>query len=318
MMAFKLSLDSGRFATKRAYYRPSDRKLIKMCIPTLFIPIEAGELSGNSLRVKYQDGLYAVGGNLPYELIDENSKLVFSHELCIYTSIAQTLIELGMDLSEIHEIDLSVNLPLSDFKTNRAAYEEKYLTNEVIEIQVDGQTVRFMIVRVRSYYEGMGALIRYDDYRKGLVGVIDIGGKNSTIIYYEDFKALRGMNAAGNEGSLVLFEAVARGLSSKYDTDFTIQQVEKMAQGDLTPVDGFQELMDEHGMALAISIRNKIISFKQNRILARYFFTGGGSLVLQPYLEEVFKDYNIEFSKNPQYDNSVGALLRMWRERDKA
>ena len=149
-MACKLSLDSGRFATKRAYFRPSDRKLIKMCIPTLFVPLEAGELSGNSLRVEYQNGLYAVGGNLPYELIDENSKLVFSHELCVYTSIAQTLIELGMDLTEIHEIDLSINLPLSDFKTNREAYEKKYLTNEVVKIKVEGQTVRFLITRVRS------------------------------------------------------------------------------------------------------------------------------------------------------------------------
>lgn len=317
-MVIKLSLDSGRFATKRAYYHPTNRGLIKHSIPTLFTEIDYNELAGSSFRVEYKGHLYAVGGNLPYELIEENSKLVFSHELCIYTSVAQMIIESGLNLDEIHEIDLSINLPLNDFKNNKAAYEDKYQTNELIEMSVNNKEVKFIITRLRCYYEGMGTLIRHEKYRKGLVGVVDIGGKNETIIFYENFKAIRGMNMAGHEGSLVLFEAVARDLSTQYETDFTIQQVEMMARGELDAIDGFQESLDHHGLALAKLIRNKVISFKQNRALARYVFTGGGSFVFKPYLEEVFSEYQIEFINDAQYDNVVGALIRMWRERDKA
>ena len=75
-MEIKLSLDSGRFATKRAYYHPINKAMVKKSIPTLFTEIGYNELSGNSLRVEYKGSLYAVGGNLPYELIEENSKLV--------------------------------------------------------------------------------------------------------------------------------------------------------------------------------------------------------------------------------------------------
>lgn len=317
-MEIKLSLDSGRFATKRAYYHPINQAMVKKSIPTLFTEIGYNELSGNSLRVEYKGSLYAVGGNLPYELIEENSKLVFSHELCIYTSMAQVIIESGLKLDEIHSFDLSINLPLNDFKNNKEAYEEKYQTDELIEMSVDNKRVKFVITRLRCYYEGMGTLIRHEKYRKGLVGVIDIGGKNETIIFYENFKAIRGMNMAGHEGSLVLFEAIARDLSAKYDTDFTIQQIEMMARGELDPINGFQESLDRHGLALAKLIRNKVISFKQNKVLARYVFTGGGSYVFKPYLQLVFSGYQIEFINDPQYDNAVGGLIRSHRERDKA
>ena len=103
---------------------------------------------------------------------------------------------------------------------------------------------------------------------------------------------------AGHEGSLVLFEAIARDLSAKYDTDFTIQQIEMMARGELDPINGFQESLDRHGLALAKLIRNKVISFKQNKVLARYVFTGGGSYVFKPYLQLVFSGYQIELIHN--------------------
>lgn len=313
-----ISCDAGMSDTKYAWFN-MDGSILAESMSTVMTKNDVNEDStfkGDSYLVKYNNESYLIGGSQDYELDNNNSKLTLTHELCVYTSIANVILKMNLPLNMIHCVDLSLNLPLEDFKQEKQKeeYIKKYL-NKQINITVNGIAVQFTISNVRCYYEGQGTMIVNDNTENGYFYIIDIGGKNDTHILFKNFSPEKGKNSMTGNGVLTLLQNIATDLSIKYNYDFSIQDIKDIITGINPRIDGFNESFNKHSEKLVKQIKNQIQKFRPNLAFTQFIFTGGGTVVLKDQLTQIFKDgYNIIISQDAQFDNCKGALMKIKAE----
>ena len=284
------------------------------------------DIAESGRLVKFEGHDYMVGGNEEYFLDNDNMKLSKKHGLCIYTAIAESLMNLNIDLDQIYLIDLSINVPLTDFKNKevKQKYENKYLS-KYITLRMNGQFINFKINKVRCVYEGQGAIIRNTHTTKGYYYVLDIGGKNDTHILFENFKPVMNKNSMTNNGVLECLQSVASDLSTTHQ--FEIKDVERIllklleefkkenkGEGNkfhYPPIPTFKEIFEKHARDLVKRIRNQVQKFKLNPHFVTLIFSGGGSVILEDFLKDEFNEFEFIFAADARFDNCKGALEKV-------
>lgn len=270
-----------------------------------------------------QEKSFLIGGRNDVSENDRNdTKLSEKHELSVLNAIGKVLTHhlAGLDLSERYNIDLSVNVPLEDFKTAniRNEYISKYLNRE-IDIKVNGKEAKFKIVQVSPNFESQGALIRNlnlvdREAHESLLLVVDIGSKNDTQMLFNKLRPVPGKNVMTNNGIHTSLQQLSAKMYNKYKAPFTIYQVEDILTGNNVPKNIDKREVEELFRPIATELVKKLKantdSLGLNIQFTKLLFTGGSSIVLKPYIEEKYTEYEIYFSKDARFDNCKGSLIR--------
>jgi len=310
-----ISVDTGKSHTKYAWFKnnkPETKNIESAKFKSVVNETTFDELTNQDTLITYDSKVYDVGGTDGRTLESTNSKLSEHHKLCTYTAIANALAMAGTSNRETHIVDLSINVPLADFKTIKDDYIKEY-KGKAISVLVNQKKIDFLISNVRASYEGSGAAVRNIKGGINNAHIIDIGGKNDTHISFESVdrqvKPVRDKNGMFNNGVLTLLQIIASDLSENYDV--TIEDVEKIISGNLNKLENYDEVFNKRATSHVALIKNQVQKYKLNPMFTKLILTGGGSLLLRNQLEKAFSEYNPIFSKDAQFDNVKGALERV-------
>jgi len=306
-----IAVDSGKSHTKVAWYERNNPKNLMMTdvFRTTATSIKPSDFFNAGTVIKYDGCYYDVGQN-EVKLSSENSKLTIVHELCVYTGIATALIDLDMNPKETHFVKLAINVPLHDFKTNKEKYIDQY-KNKVVKLIFNKKPVHFIIHSVDLYYEGSGAIINNNATDEGDYYVIDIGGRNDTHILFSNLRPVKNRNTMTNNGVLPLLQLVANELSAG-GYDYDIVDVEKIVKGAKPKPKGFDDIFSRYAKSHVGRIRNQLQTFKLIPDYVTLIISGGGSLILKPFLETEFSsEFKTIFAKSGQFDNVYGGLIKL-------
>jgi len=318
-----IAVDSGKSNTKYAWFeenKPSKKNIKADSFRSIVSEVTIDGVSTTNNLLIHRGIAYDVGGTDERALESSNSKLTDKHKLCVYTAIAKALVEMNIDdTDDIHHIDLSINVPLSEFKTLKDEYIKTYQNKEV-NLELNNKKISFVIDNIRPGFEGSGAIIRNVDDETNQIHIIDIGGKNDTHISFErfeengltKFKPIKDKNGMTNNGVLTLLQLIASDLSDTYDT--TINDIEKIIEGRLSKPAKFDEIFKHRAKQHTIAIKNQVQKYKLNPSFTTIIFSGGGSLLLKEQLKKAFEEYSIKIAPDAQFDNAKGMLERVLNE----
>lgn len=321
-----ISVDSGKSAGKYAWLGQNGE--IQHDVITTYLKEVALDdmFQGSADRVVYaseneDEKAYLVGGS-DCDIIFERSdtKLELKHEIGIYTAIAKVLKSLDLDLSQTINIDLSINIPLEDFKDTEVKnkYIEQYLNKE-ISLQLNNTPINFKICNLSPFYESQGALIRNmqlidRESASSLVCVIDIGSKNDTQILCNKLLPVPNKNVMTGNGINNSLRQLASKLYFEYKNKFTVPEVEEILTSKKMPrgieKKRVEELFEPIATKLANEIKVNTDQLELNTTNTKILFSGGASIVLKEYLEVTYAEYDVHFSQDARFDNAIGGLIK--------
>ena len=310
-----ISVDSGKSGNKFSWLN-QHHQIESDVFATLARQVSESEatFSGDSNLLTIDSQNYLVGGTGSYALDNDHSKLSKTHELCVLTSVAKVISE-KLKLAhkkEAYDVVLSINVPLQDFKSaTKNEYKELYQDKE-FSLKLNGQDVSFKIKHLELFFESQGAIIRNQQLANKQVLVYDVGGKNDTfVLYSSEGKPLPGKNDMNYDGLLVMLQHIADDLRRKYNTKFSIQDVERMVILGRDKVEGFDDLFEQHATEWVKKFKSQVMKLDINTQLTTILFSGGGSIALKKQLTEAFKEYkDVQFSNDGKYDNACGGLIK--------
>ncbi|MFS7004765.1 hypothetical protein [Carnobacterium maltaromaticum] len=279
-------------------------------------------------RLELNGHYYMVGEGVDTTYNTELTKNTLHHKLCIYATIADFVTEPD------EEILLVLGYPSTDFQNNfrredyqRLIYGDK---DGFIEFVQNGEPVSFQLANVIVLPEGQAMLPRMtevDDYYS--LYVLDIGGQNVNFREFDNkgnAKNAFSIDVAGVNFLERALEAELRRAIENPNVNFRgIDYNQAILEGKITDIgaiEGFsdstsfithvvqnfvkKEIMDE------LSVRGYNINARGQHII----FTGGGSLLLQPYIEDLLKGNktNLIFSKSAKWDNCLSYTIKAFQD----
>lgn len=280
------------------------------------------ETNGDSVFKVAYDGNKAIMGIGNYST--DTTKSTLHHQMCIYTA-------LGLLAQNGESVNLIVGQPSSDYKnpTELNNYIEKIkgMQNGEIEIEFEGVVKKIRINDLRVYAEGMATYSRLVNGRNAY-HIIDLGGKNLNYRFYDANGTLMESFSLDTAGMNHLTDYLKEELRKVVDArtiDLESINFEEAIQTlnipiiDEIPEVGTVEAFLNFYVNLFIEeqIEKKLANHLDfNKKGHKIIFTGGGTLLLKPYLEARYAQNaeSIIFSTRARFDNCSSYLLSYVRE----
>ena len=252
-------------------------------------------ITGNNCEVEYEGNRYLIGEDAAESDYD-TTKLKDIHRLSIYTAIAL--------LAEDDNVQLATGCPITEFfnSESREKYRQFLHSNKPIAIKVNGVNKRFTITDINIFPESIGVVYREPEaYINKLVGIIDIGGLNSSGAVYERLNPRKDTIFTISEGGNMLNAKITRELNVKTGGNYHDYEIPYlMTSNDKEIKNVIDNIMRTH--IAKIIETTKRYDWNTNRL--SLIFTGGGSLLLEKYIKEQIPDAVI--SKDAVWDNVQG------------
>lgn len=272
-------------------------------------------------QVEYKTSKYLVGEGILSDFNFETSKNTLHHKICVDTAIAYFV---GNTNEKIH---LVVGYPSSDY-TNPEQRQEyiDLLKEEDVTMIVDGEEKSFSIVSIDVKPEGIAMKPRVEQVPGEEVKVIDIGGENINYRHYDE-KGNTCQSESLDQLGVNHLESFIKTKLRKYvnvkDVDLnSINYLKAVSDGyikevrddDISDFKNSREFMNETVGEFVDLIIDRLAAknVSLNRRGTKILFTGGGSVLLQPYLEETLDnsiDYLV-FSKTAYWDNCISFAIK--------
>ena len=276
----------------------------------------------NQFKIEIDNEKYLIGEGIPDNYNFETTKNNLHNKLCIYTAIANSVVDKN------EKIKLIVGYPSSDFtnETKRNEYVDLLKSDKVVEMKVNGKDKSFLIKNISVYPEGIALKPRMINPNK-VVQIVDLGGQNLNYRLYD----LKGNTL----NSFSLDKAGINHLEEYFRT-----QLRKFVEADKVDISSIdvlgaiknkeiKELNPNYLTAYKSTeefVVDTVLSFLENQILGQLIskgvnlyqrgnfiiFTGGGSLLLSPYFKMLLENNegNIYFSSTAQFDNCISYVIK--------
>ena len=272
-------------------------------------------------QVEYKTSKYLVGEGILSDFNFETSKNTLHHKICVDTAIAYFV---GNSNEKVH---LVVGYPSSDY-TNPEQRQEyiDLLKEEDVTMIVNGEEKSFSIVSIDVKPEGIAMKPRVEQVPGEEVKVIDIGGENINYRHYDE-KGNTCQSESLDQLGVNHLESFIKTKLRKYvnvkDVDLnSINYLKAVSDGyikevrddDISDFKNSREFMNETVGEFVDLIIDRLAAknVSLNRRGTKILFTGGGSVLLQPYLEETLDnsiDYLV-FSKTAYWDNCISFAIK--------
>ena len=279
----------------------------------------------NKFKIEYENQRYEIGDNLENgSYSNENSKVNNHHKLCLLVAVG-LLVETDNQI-----VNIFAGLPSSHISniSERKAFEEMLKDHEGknISITINGEYKTFIIKSVKSEPEGLATLPRLELMLNNIsenVAVIDIGGHNFNLRLFDELGYSlddRGVSEESVGINTLINNFKTELISNLKNRDRKINNNDIKRFILNRDLDDDIELLSFEGSNsefVTRFVKNYIEEYITNRLSSysikindkgmRYLFTGGGSTLLKPYIEEMYP-HNIEcfyFSETSKWDNCI-------------
>ena len=300
---FLASVDSGKFATK--WTNGNKRGMFRTTLEAIesFDPT----LQGN--YVEFEGGKYQMSQESG-RVDTETSKARLVHKLSIYIALSQ------MKIKEEQKINLVIGCPsnLCKNQVERQEYAEYIKGDGVIEISINKKDYTFYINDVLVLPEGSGIIFRdenYDKYSEELIGVVGIGGLNMQGTIYMECDPVDSSIFTLNSGTDNLYVEIKSALNRMKKDGVTNNYSDLQISYKIKYLNDQEKngLSDEEIQVIKTIMRKQLdkafaeMNSKQWNINGmKLVFTGGGSLLMKPVIEEM----GYEISEDPVFDDCIG------------
>lgn len=335
-------VDPGKNAVKIFAFTPNYELIKRYCFPSKTMKKRTfADIDGSSedqYKIELDGEKFVVGDGIINNYNFETTKNNNHHKLCIYTAIAN-LVE-----KENEKIYLILGYPSSDFTNNKQ--KEEYIdlikpqnSEKAVNLNINGVEKSFTIEDIAVFPEGIAMRPRM--YNEGKdVHIIDIGGQN---INYRDYDA-RGNTlnsfSLDNAGINHLEEYIKNQLRKFVRADIiAVEAIDRLKAIEDERINEIDEINTEENPLLnayntsAEFMEDSVLTFMEQSALGQLLsrginlyqrgklivFTGGGSIILRPYLEKLLPNNkgNMYFSTTAQWDNCISYVVKDLGERGK-
>lgn len=283
----------------------------------------------NKFKIEYENQRYEIGDNIENgSYCNENSKVNHHHKLCLLVAIG-LLVEKDNQL-----VNVSAGLPSSHISniSERKAFEDMLKDHEgkSISIMINGEHKSFIIESVKSEPEGLATLPRLELMLNNVsehIAVIDIGGHNFNLRLFDE--AGYSLDDRGISEESVGINTLINSFKTELISNLKNRD-RKINNNDIKrfimnrDLDNDIELLSFNGSNsefVESFVKNYIEEYITNRLSSysikinakgmKYLFTGGGSSLLRPYIEEMYPN-NLDcfyFSQTSKWDNCLSFAL---------
>ena len=279
--------------------------------------------SERQFRITYEGHNYLIGEGILGDYNFETTKNNLHHKLCVYTAIANFVTEPD------ENIYLVVGYPSSDFAniTQKEEYIAMLSETGNVSIILNGEEKTFRIVNVAVKPEGVAMKPRVEKASKCKVRSIDIGGENINHRYYDALGNTLSSESLDGVGVNHLESFIKSKLRKFINVDVidveSIDYLGGVASGEL------REVYPDDLMGYADSrefMEDAVSEFVEDKVLGglrakginlslrgdKIIFTGGGSVLLRPYLEAALENnkQNLIFSDTAYWDNCISYAIK--------
>lgn len=218
-----IAVDSGKYATKVAFYNPDNDEVKTFKFKT---KMSDGSFSDDALEsstviVEYNGQVHKIGNGATTEAALETTKASDIHKLCTLTAIAMCVSE-----NEEDEVHVAIGMPVKEWENveKRVEYKNYILPDDTVKIKVmtksdTGISERsFKIVSKHVYPESQGALFlkKVAPLSNGTVAVMDFGNLNINCTCWNHRELDRQYSLTDELGGNILISGLSQELSAAF------------------------------------------------------------------------------------------------------
>ena len=300
-----IAVDSGKYATKAAYYDKSS-KIRTLKFRSKMDPTDEDKPNDPQSCVVEYDGIKVIIGDEAETVDYDRSKAKDVHKLSTYAAIGQIV-------NNGDTVNLVIGCPLSIYNNvaDRSDYKTFMTGGGDIKMRINGIDKHFKINNVLICPEGSGIIYRNPvQYKTSTIGIIDIGGLNTNCCVYKSLIPIKSTSFTTELGANVLKTDLKHRINSEYKEanlpDYLMDDVLqrgciKSHPEDSKPV--ITEYVANHLKKIMQECNKKGWDIRNIDIL----FVGGGSFLLKDEIKKQVPDAVI--SDSAEYDNAIGFLM---------
>jgi plasmid segregation protein ParM len=246
------------------------------------------------IEVEFEGRRVLVGESSGVFETDMN-KVNSTTKLLIMTSLALTM----DDNTDTREFYVMGSLPIALYSKQKENLKKLMLESKINKLKINGKEKHIIIADFDSFPQSAAAFYSMENVQDydGNTMVIDLGGRTLDVAQftYEDGKRKLEKYTTHPVGAFTIYEDIINTINSKYDTELTILDAEKVFSKrfivDGAPVDTsfIYPIIKKHAQLFVNTIRVEYPLLKTSRVL----LAGGLALILAPYMEEYIKEIRL-------------------------
>ena len=323
-----IAVDSGKYATKVAYYNQENDevKLFKYKTKIGLGNFNDDALESNTVIVEYNGQTYKVGNGATQEAELETSKATDIHKICILTAIAMCVSD-----TEVDEVHAAIGIPVKEWENveKRIEYKNFIFDKDEVSMKImlrsDMEPVekKFKIISKHVYPESQGALFlkKVAPLSNGTVAVLDLGNLNINCTCWNHRELDRQYSLTDELGGNILISGLSQELSASFsrcDETYVAkvlkQPKDKRYLRPNRPNPEIEvlskEMIDSYLLNHVKMIRRRCDAKHWSLDFMNLVFIGGTSDLLREEIHQIFGD-EAYIPKHPEYANVAGFLRVM-------
>lgn len=277
----------------------------------------------NQYKVILNNEKYLVGDGVVNNYNFDITKNNFHHKLCIYTAIANSINKNGT------QVRLVVGYPSSDYRNEEQLKEYRNLLtpkNGFVSMILNEEVKSFEIKEINVLPEGIALKPRMANPKKA-TQIIDLGGQNLNYRNYDVNGNTLKAFSLDHAGINHLEEYLKKELRTFIRADIIdVDAIDFLEVIKNTDIDGVKDEYVTNYNSTKEFANETILTFIENNIIGPLntkginlyqkghfiIFTGGGSLLLEPYLRELLpnNEGNMYFSPTCRWDNCISYAIK--------
>jgi len=216
-----------------------------------------------------------------------------------------TYAALGLISSIEGNFKLVANCPLNLYnRTNKEELENYLKSKQKTNFTLNGKYKTISITDCLVFPQTL-PVIYVNSVPSNIVGILDIGGLTAQGCIAKNKNLVPSSLFTESLGTLILYNKVKKALNSKYNINIADYEIEEVIKNGILhdkerSLAIIEDLINEH-IDLIIKAMKLVNWNIENTII---LLTGGGCLLLEPYLRKKFPNYQV--SQDPVNDNVKG------------
>jgi hypothetical protein len=254
----------------------------------------------NTMKIYWNDETYLVGEGASNDSLDDDKYNNELAKICTYAALSKLSNFVG------YEFDLVCGYPLTTCSMGKENFSDYLKTDNIEEIDFEGELKRFRISNVSVLPQGVSALygLNTRDYKDKVIGILDVGGKTINGIVVSNLNPIKQTMFTEDLGILILYNSIKMALNKEginvmdYQVPYVIENGLPGYEKEVGEI--INGVITKHVNDIKVIMRRNKWAIESLPILT----IGGGSIVLEDALCKVLP--HVIRVEEPEYANVKG------------
>jgi plasmid segregation protein ParM len=244
----------------------------------------------NTFKIIYNGNSYIVGDGAANQYIEYDKTANEYNKVFTLAGLSKV-----MDFDK-EEFQIVAGYPLNLYSSNKNIFA-KYLKTSEVQFVIDGIPKRIRINDCQVFPQGAGALFSNPyPYRNKVVCILDIGGMTVNGSIFHNLNLQTPSMFTINQGMIILYNKLMKALNNEFSMNIQEYEIPSILKDGLS-INGERrkcnKLIDDILLAHCNSIKAECRKHNWNIETLDILVTGGGALVLDGYMQQVFPQAHI-------------------------